>query len=747
MKNKAVKIILLTVGILLGITLVSFAYYFIATANVNLDKSKLINMDSQTEIYDDGGNLLEEYSGDRVITDAVDIPDYTLNAFVAIEDKRFYSHNGVDVKGLFRATINNLKSFSFKEGASTISQQLIKNTHLNGEKTLNRKLAEIKLARQLEKNYSKKQILEMYVNTIYFGDGYYGITQAANGYFGVSPENLTISQSAALAGMVKAPAVYSPRISPDKCNERRKLVLKEMLEQKLITQKEYNENVNADVVPVEQENELSSPYIKLVKNEIRDFLDEHAYKNAEIKVYTYFDGDLQADLEDGVKSLKSDTDKKGIILNGKNKIQAFYSTCGDIPRSLGSTLKPVAVYAPAIDTGAINSCTLINDERINYDGYSPSNYNDVYYGYVSAKFALAKSLNACAVKVLNDCGIKKCLEYVKKTDIPITENDNSLRLALGSTEQGATLTEICGAYGAFVNKGVYVKPTSIKKICDSDGKVLYKDVDISRRIFGEDTAFIINDMLKSTVSDGTARTLSSLNFPLAAKTGTVGNEKGNTDAYTISYNGDYILSCWIGNADSSLMDNSVSGGTLPAKTCLGVWQNMIKRGYVPHDTFDTDKVEKINIDKISYLENQVIEEADENAPERYVLTEIFKKDCVPKKISDRFSTPKIENAEISVNNCNITIRLCLPNYCEYKIYRRCGGFSVQIYDSFNKTDKTLFTDRNLMPDTKYFYTVVPYITGKHGIKYGEEYRLNGIKTPPLNFDGDEWWIDELLDFG
>nr|MBO4517750.1 transglycosylase domain-containing protein [Clostridia bacterium] len=747
MKNKAVRIILIILGIFLLLTITAFSYYFIATANINLDKSKLINMNSQVEIYDDGGNLLEEYSGDRVITDASLIPEYTLNAFVAIEDKRFYSHNGVDIKGLFRAAFNNVKSFSFKEGASTISQQLIKNTHLSGEKTLNRKLAELKLARQLEKDYSKREILEMYVNTIYFGDGYYGITQAANGYFGVSPENLTISQSAALAGTVKAPAVYSPRVSTAKCNERRKLVLKEMLEQNFITKQEYDDNISAEVSATERKDDLTSPYIKLVKDEIRNFLDQNAYKTTKLKVYTYYDKNLQSDLEQGVKALgNTNTDKKAVILNDKNKIQAFYSTCGDIPRRLGSTLKPVAVYAPAIDMGAIDACTPINDEKTDFGGYSPSNYNDAYYGYVSAKFALAKSLNSCAVKVLNGCGIENCLKYLKKTDIPITEKDNSLKLALGYTENGATLTEISGAYGTFVNKGVYIKPTAVKKICDKNGNVLYKDGDNSRRIFGEDTAYILNDMLKSTVKEGTAKTLSSLNFPLAAKTGTVGNADGNTDAYTVSYNGDYILACWVGNADSALMDNSVSGGTLPAKMCLNAWQNMRSRGYSPHDTFETDKVAKINIDKITYQENHLIEEADENAPKKYILTELFKKDRIPKRFSERFTTPKVESAEISVNYCDITIRLCLPDYCDYKVFRESGRLKVMVFDSKGQSDKTQFTDKNLMPNSKYSYTIVPYYAGKNGIKYGEEYRLKEIKTPPINFDGDEWW-DKFFDFG
>ena len=212
MNKKSIKITLIVLGVILFIALAISVYYSVITYGVNLDKNKLVDMNSSIEFLDCEGNVIEEWSDDKFVTDAGDIPDYTLNAFVAIEDKRFYSHHGIDVKGLLRAAINNLKSFSFKEGASTISQQLIKNTHLSGEKTLKRKLLEIKLARQLEKNYTKKEILEMYVNTIYFGDGCYGITKAANNYFGVSPQELTLNQSAALAGIVKAPAVYSPKI-------------------------------------------------------------------------------------------------------------------------------------------------------------------------------------------------------------------------------------------------------------------------------------------------------------------------------------------------------------------------------------------------------------------------------------------------------------------------------------------------------------------------------------------------------
>ena len=744
MKKKALKITIAALAVPTVLVLIFLTYYLIVTAGVNLDKSKLVNLNSSIEIYDNDDNLLDEQSSGKSVIGAAEIPEYTLNAFVAIEDKRFYSHNGVDVKGFMRAMFNNIKSFSFKEGASTISQQLIKNTHLSGEKTIKRKLSEFKLAKQLESEYSKKEILEMYVNTIYFGDGCYGITEAANNYFGVSPSELTVNQSAALAGMIKAPAIYSPRISPENCNERKNIVLNEMYKQNYISETEYTVNKNADIVTVTKQDKNDSPYFQLVKEELKNLPEISEFLHNKLKIYTYFDENLQNALETAILGTETETDKKAMILNKYNKIQAFYSDCGDFPRGLGSTIKPIAVYAPAVDMGIIDSCTPLNDERINYDGYAPSNYKDVYYGYVSAKFALAKSLNSCAVKILNDCGVENCLNYVKKTDIPIESTDKALCLALGATEKGASLAQISGAYGSFINKGVYLAPKTIKKICTEDGKTVYTDNARKQRIYSEETAFIINDMLKDSVKIGTAKTLSALKIPLSAKTGTVGTENGNTDAYSISYNGDYVLSCWLGNTDGSLMGNEISGGTIPTQISLNIWDNILQiNGYKPSDTFNSDKVVKVAIDKLSYEENHTVETADDNFPERFVLTEYFKKDRIPKTVSSRFAYPKVENGKISVNNYQIFIKLCLPNYCEFKLFKEFDGLKFQIYDSYGKSDKTTFSDKFVMPDKKYRYSAIPYVKGKQGIKYGEEFFFEEIKTPPLDFTDDEFWKDFL----
>lgn len=213
------------------------------------------------------GNEISAFSGDTAVSEDEEIPSFVKNAFIAVEDRRFYKHNGIDKKALMRAMWNNIKSFSLKEGASTISQQLIKNTHLTNEKTLKRKLIEFKLTRQLEKNYSKDEILEMYLNTIYFGKNSYGITSAAKNYFNVNVSDLSLSQAAVLAGLIKAPTAYSPANNMEKCRTRRDTVLKLMKEQGYISETEFAAAVAEDIALSEGEKSASAYYIEQAKEE------------------------------------------------------------------------------------------------------------------------------------------------------------------------------------------------------------------------------------------------------------------------------------------------------------------------------------------------------------------------------------------------------------------------------------------------------------------------------------------------
>lgn len=742
--KKSIKILLLIISILLILFMSFLTYCLIVTKDVKLNKIKLVDMGNKITLYDNFNKQIEDNVDGKKVTNLSNIPKHVLDAFVSIEDKRFYQHNGIDYKGLFRAIFNNIKSFSFKEGASTISQQLIKNTHLTNEKTLKRKLIEMKLSRQLEKNYSKRQILEMYVNTIYFGDGCYGITNASIYYFNKQPTELSINEGATLAGIIKAPSIYSPTKNLEKCKERKDIVLQQMKNQKFISESDFLNNYKKNIqcnLQLKQNNNFN--YISMATKEFDEIIENMPHAEKNYKVYTYFDAEKQNLIENTLKNDNTNCGKSGTIINKQNKICAYYSDFNDMPRQIGSTIKPILIYAPAIELNNIYSCSKIKDEKVDFNGFNVSNYKDKYYGDVSAKFSLAKSLNSCAVKLLNSVGIEKCKNFAKKTGITLTENDNSLSIALGITEKGTTLTNLTASYGIFNNCGSYYKPKYIKKITDENGKLIYQDNNSFKQVFSEETAYIINDMLRYCVTNGTAKKLSHLNCNIMAKTGTVGNENGNTDAYSISYNSNYILGIRYANQDSSYMSNSISGGTIPTQIASKIWEEILLKEKFS-DILCPKNIIKLNIDKISYDNDGEIVIADDNAPFRYVQEEIFNINNVPKEKSSRFSCPVIEKPILSVDSKGIKIQLCLTQYINYIIYRQENDNKIKLYDSFydKKRDKNEFYDINLKNNTTYSYYIVPYYINKENVKcFGKEMFIGKIKSPTINVD--DWFNDEL----
>lgn len=735
--KKVVKTIGIAAVILLIIILSGIIYYIGITSSVKLVDEKLINLDRAITFYDaDGNKIIEETNGNS-ITYVNDMPEHTKKAFVAIEDKRFYSHNGVDYKRLIGAALKNLASFSFKEGASTISQQLIKNTHLSSEKTINRKLLEIKLAKELEKKYSKNEILEKYLNTIYFGDNCYGITSAAKYYFNKEPGELTINESAVLAGIIKAPSRYSPFSDQSKCLKRKNLVIKAMFDQGYITEGEYSECLNGSVnfssVP-DVDNEAEYDYLYLAKKELSQEKEGSPYETLNLQVHTALDSNAQNVLETVLKDVTDNCFKSAILIDKNCYTCAYYSNCGDINRQTGSTIKPLLVYAPAIENDVVSSFTHIVDEKIDFNGYSPSNYNDKYYGKVTVKESLAKSLNSCAVKLLNYTGINKSLEYLKKTDLKFGEGDNSLCIALGASENGAKLSELTSAYTIFINDGKYCSPIAIKKTNYNSQTIKTKKRRFEQ-IFSSETVGIMNDMLKYTVQNGTAKKLSFLPFSVYAKTGTVGTGQGNTDAYVISYNSEYVLGCWIGNS-GDLLPNSVSGGTGPAVIAARIWSELYKNKKQPAEIELSKNLIEEKIDKISYTDDDAIILADVNAPERYVESVIIKKDRVPKIVSTRFSFPKIETPKISYENGKIKVSLCLPEYYRAEIFKEENGIKTLVCDIRHENE---WYDEHVSSNTVYKYSVVPYFLSPNGKKfYGEETQSLTIKTPNVEF-GEDWW--------
>lgn len=732
--KKALKIFLVLLFALFIIISGFFAYCFIITSGVKIDENKLVNLDNRAVYYDNTGNVItEDYKGISV-AEIRKMPSYVKNAFIAIEDKRFYSHNGVDYRSMARAAIANISSFSFKEGASTISQQLIKNTHLSGEKTLNRKIIEIKLAKELEKKYEKDEILEKYLNTIYFGSNSYGISEAADNYFGKTPEELTLSEAATLAGLIKAPSSYSPFSDTGKCLKRRNTVLKEMLNQGFIEESEYI-NAESSALNITYRGKIFD-YSYLAKKEADIILGDKVKNNRGYKIYTNYDINLQKILDNTVEKDEGYNDFSAVITDNKSKVLAYRSTIGEEKRQIGSTIKPVLVYAPAIEYDVISPLSVILDEKTDFDGYSPDNYNDKYYGYVSASFALEKSLNVCSVKLLNEVGVSKCKNFANKTGIKIEDDDNSLKIALGSTEEGIKLTDLTASYNIFSANGYYNQPHCISKITDAGGKIIYLNDNKEEKVCSAETSYLINSMLYETAKSGTAKNLYDKSFPVCAKTGTVGNEIGNTDALTVSYTPEFTVGVWLGNADGAYMDNSITGGSVPALISAKIWSEV--NGVYKTSVFSKpDGVSEVFLDKVSYEKDKKMLLSSENTPERFKIKGLFKNKNIPKEVSDRFNIPTVLKKKISVNNDGILIELCLTELVEAKIYRTFDGVKTLVYDTMGKEKK--FLDNCVSSGNRYVYSIVPYYSYDGGTLIGKEVFFEEVRFGCEN--EDDWWID------
>ena len=480
--KKFLKWLFISVFILTFIALVSVSLYissiYVNALNIPLNEDVLTNSSLSLEIFDSDNKPIDEQNEvNHAYTNIESLNKHTLDAFISIEDKNFYNHKGVNVKRMAKAGINNIKSHSLKEGASTITQQLVKNTQLSSEKTFERKIKEIALAQKLEKKYDKNKILELYLNIIYFGNNCYGIESASNYYFSKKAEKLDISQSAMLAGMIKSPARYSPIKNLENCTNRRNLVLKEMEKDGKINFETYNmlKNKNIELnLKKDEINKLNS-YSQASIDEAETILGIPARHIAlsGYKIYTYQNTLKQKVLEDSLSCMNLDCDNAAIVIdNDKNAITAFVGDSSykilDSKRQPGSCIKPVLVYGPALNEDIIYPCTQLLDEKITISDYTPKNVGNVYRGYISAREALSKSINIPAVKVLSYVGIEKAKQTAQKMGISFDETDDSYSLALGGMTYGVNLAQLAGAYTTFANGGFYKSPKFVSFITDKN---------------------------------------------------------------------------------------------------------------------------------------------------------------------------------------------------------------------------------------------------------------------------------------
>lgn len=603
-------IILITVAILISLVIGGLIVaYFAITASAQLDMS-LLEEPKSTVILDARGKTVDD--GKKYVKIG-EIAPSVINAFIAIEDTRFYQHNGIDFYRIMGATAKNIASFKAAEGASTITQQLIKNTHLTNEKSISRKLKEIKLARQLEKRIGKEEILEKYLNAIYFGNGFYGIGEAAQGYFQKSPYELNISESAILAGIVKSPNNYNPISDTNASIKRMKTVLMAMQKNRFISEKERNIANNYEYQPnfgYNQSN-YSHSYSKIAKYQASQILktlniDENTISQKKLIIETYMNEDIQRNCYSRlVASLNTIDNASGTICvadNNRVKLIAYASTENyPYSRQVGSVMKPFSVYAPALELNFASAATQILDEPTDFGGYKPSNYGGSTHGYVSLRDSVMHSYNIPAVKLLNDIGINSVLPYLDKLGINVSEKERNLSLALGSNS--ATPLDLLSCYSTLANNGYCMQASTIKRIKTEDNRILYTDNRTHINVFRDDTAFIMTDILRDTAQRGTASKLKYLNIDIAAKTGTVGSDSGNTDAYTVAYTPDNTFFAWFG-AKKGQMDSKITGGTYPTIAIKNVIENM--RNYSPSKFKVPDSVVSVPINTNRLKQKQEI---------------------------------------------------------------------------------------------------------------------------------------------
>lgn len=542
-----------------------------------------------SQVFDSQGKLITTLHSDqnRLPIDINKVPKNLQNAFIAAEDNRFYDHIGVDPIGILRAVVTNLTNRGIAQGGSTITQQLAKNAFLSQDQTLKRKIQEAILALELERKYSKKEILEMYMNQIYFGRGAYGIQTAAHTYFGKDVGDLTLAECAMIAGLPKSPNYYSSSVN--EATARKNVVVGQMEKYGYITpsQAEEAKKSSLDIKQKSTSNttDETAYFIDYVTQEIaQKYGDDALYKDG-LKIYTTLDTDKQHAAVQAMRHLpETHTDDQGLtqpqgaiisidpktghilaMVGGRG--QDSFNRASMAVRQSGSAFKPF-VYMTAMEHD-MTPDTIMEDKKVEYGGWSPHNADNSYQGRMPLWKALALSVNTVAVQLADKVGPSNVIANAKKLGITTLvedgspNDDNLASVALGGLTKGVTPLEMAAAYGAFANKGVYIKPTAIVKILDRNGNVLEDNSsDVQKtQVMSEKTAYEMTSMLEGVIARGTG-TAASIGRPAAGKTGTTDD---NHDAWFIGYTPDIVTAVWVGDDTGSQSLGEIYGSTVPAQ--------------------------------------------------------------------------------------------------------------------------------------------------------------------------------------
>ncbi len=625
--KKVTRVILIILAAAAAVFLVrTWAVYRSYKAQAN---EILMNMDEgtfrragNTFIYDADGGLIGEIGNEKYeYVSLSDVSDYVIDGYVSREDKRFYEHSGIDVKALARAGLAYIENHGgITQGGSTITQQVVKNNLLTQEQTFDRKFIEILLALRLEREYTKDQIMEFYVNSCYYGSNCYGIEGAAEYYFGKSAKDLTLSEAAMLVATSNSPNAVNPAADYDACRKKRDAVLDDMEAMGYITEAEKNaaeaethevvlksDNVDADNYMITyaihcaalklmaddgfgflytyDSEEQYEAYTELYNEEYNEAL--YAVRGGGYKIYTSFDlgiqDALQAAVDEGLSGF-TDTQEDGrykmqgaavcvdnstgmvVACVGGRGVSDSFNRGYQAYRQPGSSIKPLLDYGPALDLGVITPATVYNDARFDDNGYSPQNAGGAYYGNVTCREAIARSLNTVALHVMLDTGRNESLAYLSAMHFSsLTYADQTAdAVSIGGMTRGVTVCDMAKGYAALANGGTYTDADCIVQLVTEAGDVIYdagRDA-ATTEAYHTDAAFMVTDMMEGGVEEsyGTAHAVKNSSQAYAAKTGTTNDNK---DAWLCGYSKYYTCAVWVG-CDTPESVSGLSGGKYPA---------------------------------------------------------------------------------------------------------------------------------------------------------------------------------------
>lgn len=616
--------------------------------------------------------IAQFYQQKRVFIPLAKTPQNLIHAFLSVEDTNFYSHHGIDLWAILRAFYVNFKAWRIKEGASTITQQLAKVLFLTPEKNFIRKIKEAVLAIQIEKKYTKNEILELYLNQIYFGNGAYGVESAAGTLFDKSVEDLSLTELAIIAGLPNSPNRYSPHNDLDLAIKRRNHVLRRMLSERYISKEAFDSAISSPLNIIPKSRETIAPYfIEYIRQYLEGKYGANLLYKKGLHVYTTLDREMQKIAKkaviEGVEKIdlrrmnKQNLEKQknkeqytqaaliaidpktGFVktmIGGKNFELSQFNRATQAKRQPGSAIKPI-IYMTALECG-FSAANIVFDSPFileNADGkgntWKPENFSKRFYGPTTLRTALEKSRNVVTVKLLNKIGIKTTISYARKMGIksPLAPY---LSLGLGSSE--VSLLELTSAYGVLANEGIRVNPIFIRQVIDQNKKVLEKNFIRKERVVSSQTAYILTSMLQGVIKRGTGKTANVLPYPLAAKTGTTDRF---ADAWFIGYCPDLLAGVWVGLDDNQSLGKEETG----AKAACPIWIDFMGQVLKSWNSVSDFTVpEGLSY---AYIDPETGLLADGNSPSKFL--EVFKKGSEPKTYSSRLKNLKFKDNDFYLN--------------------------------------------------------------------------------------------------